>query len=98
NLVAQFFNCTRTAARDCLVTGGKDASKAERPMKWIERHQCHCGGAVWVRDQSAMSASVIWIYFRDHQRHSLIHPECGRIIDHNRTSLLRFGGKFSGDV
>ncbi len=82
----EFADRARTAPGDGLVTGGKNTPNAKRPVQRIERHERDRGRAVWIRDQSGVLLDVVAIYFRDHQRNIRLHPEDGRIIDHNRAS------------
>ena len=83
DLPPEFFDRTRTAAGDSLITGGEDAAQTERAVQRIERHQRDGGCAIRIRNHPTMPADVPGIDFRDDQRDVDIHPEGRRVIDYD---------------
>src|SRR5262245_33204609 len=87
DLGSQFSDSASTAAGDSLVARRENASNAERPVQWVEGHECDRSGAVWICDQPRMLLNVIAIYLRNHKRDAWIHSKHRRIIDYDRSGI-----------
>ena len=97
DLILQLGNCASAAARDCLITRGKNALDIENAMQRINRHQCDCGSAIRICDDPAMEVHIVAIDFWNDQRHLRLHSKGRRIIDHNRAGIAGDESKFSRD-
>ena len=68
NLLGQFADCARAAARHGLIARSEDAAHAKRAMQRIKRHQRNRCGTIWIGNQTAMSSYIFRIDFGNDQR------------------------------
>src|SRR6266568_8818162 len=61
HLLTQFVDCPRTAARDRLITRGKNTADTKHAVQWIKRHERDRRRAIWIGDETAMTTHILGV-------------------------------------
>src|SRR5436190_16211434 len=98
HLLLEFGNPLGTASGHGLVTRSEDAFAPKSLVQRVKGDQSNSGSAVGVRNDALVPFNVFRVYFRDDQRHLIIHAESARIVDHNTSGSSGHWSEFSGNA